>query len=156
MEIKKDLKKTLLVYKIAVYTLLLVVIGLLWVHNNTPTEPLLTPTEDTTSGFVDTTFTMQTRSNDAIVMQFEINAKLIHERDIYQVKTAIYEQSLKHGVLWFYETTLSGQINDEIWLPNATIQSVAFEQMFMDMVAKSDSLNGSVPIETQLPISVIK
>jgi len=154
---KLNLKNALIPYKVAITILLLVVFGLLYIILfSESNKPILTPTENTRAEFNDTTFLMQTRSADAVIMQFEVTAKLTDDRDLFNVKNMIYEASIMNNVLYFYNATVDGTINDKVWLPNATINSMAFEQMFMDLVAKRDSLNGFPLVGSQLPVNIIK
>lgn len=142
---------------IALMVVVLVTVGVVMIADEpTPKEPLLTKTEDTRTDFLDTTFTMQTRSSDAIVMEFEIEASFVDKRDIYQIKNEVYEASLQNGALFFYNGTISGTINDDIWLTNATIIGMSFEQYFMDLIYYSDTIPNCRPPETQLPVNVIK
>lgn len=100
-------------------------------------------------GFLDTTFTMTTRSSDAIVMSFDVKAKLTDRRDLFEVQNTIYRESLSHSTLWFYNATIDGTINDNVRLVNGTIVSMAFEQYFMDLVNRKDSLD-TPPITTKV------
>lgn len=144
-------------YKIGFWVALvsLVLVGMVLVIDISKNDPLLTKPDTTIGEFVDTTFSMATRSSDAIVMSFDVEAKLVDKRDLFEIQNTIYETSLTHNTLWFYKHVTGGTINDEIWLKNASITGMAFEQIFMDMIAEKDSLE-TVPVTTTIPVKVNK